>query len=53
MMDTNNMIRNRLGGNVEVLSIPPILLGGFEDAFLTRSVFETAMWLKAVKGYPS
>jgi hypothetical protein len=45
-------IKGRLGGTVEAFPIAPLLSGGCEDQSLTRAVFDTCLWLKAIPGYP-
>jgi hypothetical protein len=44
-------IKGRLSGTVEAFPIAPLLLGGCEDQSLTRAIFDSCLWLKAIPGY--
>jgi hypothetical protein len=52
MANIISKIKGRLSGTVEAFPIAPLLLGGCEDQSLTRAVFDTCLWLKAIPGYP-
>jgi hypothetical protein len=32
-------------------TIAPLLLGGCDDQSLTRAIFDSCLWLKAIQGY--
>jgi hypothetical protein len=52
MADVIRKIKSGLGGVVESFPIAPLLLGGCEDQSLTRAIFDSCLWLKAIQGYP-
>ncbi len=42
--------RERLGDHVQVVELPPVLLGGVNNPSLVRNLIETESWAKRVEG---
>ncbi len=42
--------RERLGDHVQVVALPPVLLGGVNSPSLVRNLSETEYWVERVEG---
>jgi hypothetical protein len=43
---TMRILSEKLGNNVLVVAIPPVLLGGVKSLRLVRTIIETKLWLR-------